>query len=121
LAALSGAPITVHGQGLAVRDWLHVADFSAGIVALLKRWKSGETLHFAGRMPRQNREVAQLVARLAGGGTLSFIADRQGQDARYALDDAATRDGLGWVPEIPFEQGLRDTLDWYRVHGDLWS
>ena len=116
LAALAGGPVPVHGRGEAVRDWLHVADFADGISRVLARWRPGATWHFAGRQPRQNVEVARALAALVGEAELAFGEERRGQDARYALDDAATREELDWAPQISLAQGLKDTLEWYRAH-----
>ncbi|MCB9742064.1 MAG: NAD-dependent epimerase/dehydratase family protein [Alphaproteobacteria bacterium] len=115
-AASRGEPIPVHGAGEAIRDWLHVEDFCAGVVALIDRGEPGGVYHFSGGNSRMNREVAARIAALCGGGALRFTEDRPGQDARYALDDAATRDALGWAPEVPFERGLAETVAWYQAN-----
>lgn len=105
--ALRGEALPLHGRGEAVRDWLHVDDFAAGIVATVAYRGPREIFHFAGRTPRTNREMVELVARLAGGARIEEVPDRPGQDARYALDDAGTRAELGWAPKVPLEEGLR--------------
>jgi len=126
LAALSGGPVPVHGEGRAVRDWLHVEDFARGIARALERWRPSATWHFAGRQHRENREVARFIADELGGAELAFGPERQGQDCRYDLDDAATRAELGWAPAVPLDEGLRGTLAWIREHreeleGARWS
>ncbi len=123
LAALDGGPVPVDGRGEAVRDWLHVEDFARGLALAVERFRPAATWHFAGQQHRRNRDMAGLVARLAGGDgvRLAFRAERRGQDMRYALDDDATRRELGWAPRVPLEDGLRATVAWYREHRELWS
>ena len=111
-AALDGDPLLIHGDGLAIRDWLHVEDFAAGLVSVLAKGTPGEIYHFSGHNPLTNRWVAQQIAYLCGGAVLSHVADRPGQDARYALDDACTRETLDWEPILPFAAGLKQTLEW---------
>lgn len=120
LAALDGGPVPIHGQGLSVRDWLHVSDFAAGIAAALRHWRPAATWHFAGRQPVENRVMASRVAALCGGAPLSSMPERSGQDARYDLDDSATRAELGWAPRVSLDEGLTETVAWYRAHRGLW-
>ena len=121
LAGLGGGPIPVQGEGRAVRDWLHVRDLAEGIRLALRRWSPGATWHFSGASPLSAREMASRVSALSGGAPLSRLPERQGQDACYALDDAETRVALGWAPRIPLEDGLVETVSWYREHGGLWG
>lgn len=121
LAALRGGPVPIHGEGLAVRDWLHVRDLAAGVVLALHRWRPGATWHFAGRQHLENRAMAGRILAMIGGGPLNHVPERQGQDTRYDLDDAETRAELGWEPRVSLEEGLAETVAWYREHGDLWE
>ncbi len=117
-AALAGEPLPVDGDGSAVRDWLFVEDFARGVVAALERWQDAATWHFAGQQHLRNRDMASAVARACGAEpALAFREERQGQDRRYALDDAATRAALGWAPEVSLEEGLARTVAWYREAG----
>lgn len=109
--ALRGEPLPLHGRGEAVRDWLHVDDFARGLLSTVRYEGERRYFHFAGQAPRTNREVAELVLAAAGGGSLVEVADRPGQDARYALDDAPTRADLGWAPRISLEAGIRDLVE----------
>lgn len=132
-AALAGLPLTIHGDGQARRDWLHVDDFARGVVALLGHSQAGGAWHFSGRHIITNLEVARAVVRACASGTRSdpkpdiepdikpdmgneivHVAERKGQDRRYALDDEATRRALDWEPRIPFSRGLARTVEWYR-------
>lgn len=115
-AALGTGPLAIHGDGSPVRDWVHVSDFAAGLLAVLDRGTPGSTYHFAGGNPRQNRQVAERILALCErpAAALQPGPDRPGQDHRYALDDSATRTALDWAPRIPFEDGLAATVAWYR-------
>jgi dTDP-glucose 4,6-dehydratase len=108
--ALRGAPLPLHGQGLAVRDWLHVQDFADALVRIAAYRGPRRVFHLAAHQQRSNREVAAAVAELCGGAPLQSVPDRPGQDARYALDDAGTRVDLGWAPRVPFERGLAELV-----------
>jgi dTDP-glucose 4,6-dehydratase len=111
-AALDGEALQIHGDGSAVRDWLHVEDFAAGLLAVLSKGTPGDIYHFSGHNPLANKSVAAQIADMCGGAELTHVADRPGQDARYALDDAGTRTVLEWAPYIPFAAGLKQTLEW---------
>ncbi len=117
-AALGLGPLTIHGDGSPIRDWVHVSDFAAGLLAVLDRGTPGSVYHFSGGNPRQNRQVAEHILDLSDRprSALEPVPDRPGQDMRYALDDASTRRELGWRPQIPFEEGLKMTIAWYREH-----
>jgi len=121
LAALAGGPIPIHGAGTACRDWLFVEDLARGLVAVLDRWQPAATWHFAGRCERPNRAVAAQVGALLGVDEIHPGPDRQGQDARYALDDAQTRAALDWAPQVSLEDGLAATVAWYREQGNPWA
>jgi dTDP-glucose 4,6-dehydratase len=113
--ALAGNPLPIHGRGEAVRDWLHVEDFAAGLIAVLQRGNPGDVHHFSGRTPKTNREVAERILGLCGGGPLQFQEDRPGQDKRYAINDRRTRRELNWKPVIPFDDGLRRLVQRHRA------
>ncbi len=113
--ALAGQALPIHGRGEAIRDWLHVEDFAAGLLAVLERGEPGDVHHFSGRTPRTNREVAERILGLCGGGPLHFQEDRPGQDKRYAIDDRRTRRLLGWAPRIEFDDGLRRLVERHRA------
>jgi len=120
-AGLSGTPLPVHGEGLAVRDWLHVEDFSAAVITGLEQFRGDACWHFAGQAHLQNRTMAGRIAEMLGAPGLTFGPERQGQDARYELDDSETRAELGWAPQVSLEDGLARTIEWYRTHGGLWD
>lgn len=113
--ALAGNPLPIHGRGEAIRDWLHVEDFAAGLIAVLQRGTPGDVHHFSGRTPKTNREVAERILGLCGGGPLQFQEDRPGQDKRYAINDRRTRRELNWKPVISFDDGLRRLVQRHRA------
>ena len=118
--ALEDRPIPVYGDGLQVRDWVHVADNCRALLAVLEGGRSGETYHIGGGQPLANIDVLHLLLKILGKPELllTSVTDRLGHDRRYAVDFSKTTHELGWRPEIPFEQGLSETVKWYRDHSE---
>lgn len=118
--ALEDRPIPVYGDGMQVRDWVHVADNCRALLAVVERGRSGETYHIGGGSPLANIDVLKLLLKILGKpeSLLTSVTDRLGHDRRYAVDFAKTTRELGWLPEIPFEQGLRATVEWYRDNSE---
>lgn len=116
--ALENRPVPVYGDGLQVRDWIHVADNCRAIVMVLEHGRAGETYHIGGRNPQPNRAVLALLLKILGRSEelLTRVTDRLGHDRRYAVDCSKIETELGWKPEIPFEEGLRETIEWYRTN-----
>jgi len=114
--AMEDRPIPVYGDGLQVRDWVHVADNCRALLAVLGNGRSGETYHIGGGAPLANIDVLKMLLRIMvkPETLLTSVTDRLGHDRRYAVDFRKTTQELGWSPQIPFEQGLRDTVNWYR-------
>jgi dTDP-glucose 4,6-dehydratase len=114
--AMEGRPIPVYGDGMQVRDWIHVSDNCRALVKVLERGRKGATYHLGGRNPRSNLEVLQLVLRILErpASLLTHVTDRLGHDRRYAVDCSRACAELGWKPEIEFEEGLRATVKWYQ-------
>jgi dTDP-glucose 4,6-dehydratase len=104
--ALQDRPVPIHGHGTAERDWLHVDDFAQGITKVLAHGTPGETHHFSGGNSRTNRQVAEMIAKICGAPSVQEGPERPGQDARYALNDDATRAKLNWKPTQNFETNL---------------
>jgi dTDP-glucose 4,6-dehydratase len=105
--AVLGHPLNVHGAGGAVRDWLHVEDFARGMGRVVAYNGPRKVFHLAAQCHRTNLEMATRIAELSGGAAVRCVEDRPGQDARYALDDAATRVDIGWQPQVSLDDGLR--------------
>ncbi len=118
--ALEDRPIPVYGDGLQVRDWVHVADNCRALLAVLERGRSGETYHIGGGGPLTNIDVLKLLLKILGKpeSLLTSVTDRLGHDRRYAVDFSKTTRELGWRPEIPFDEGLSATVDWYRSNSE---
>jgi len=114
--ALAGQPIPVYGDGLQIRDWVHVADNSRALQLALLQGKAGETYHIGGGSPQANIEVLRTLLSMlcCHESLLKRVADRLGHDRRYAVSYAKIGRELGWHPEISFTTGLRSTIHWYR-------
>jgi dTDP-glucose 4,6-dehydratase len=114
--ALSDKPLPIYGDGKQERDWLHVEDNCRGILAVLERGKIGEIYNIGGSHVEENLTMAHRLLRLTGKpeSLLSYVADRPGHDRRYALNSKKIDTELGWKREIPLEDGIRKTIDWYK-------
>jgi dTDP-glucose 4,6-dehydratase len=105
------------------REWLHVDDHCRAIELVLERGREGETYNVGSGVERSIEEIADLVLELTGkpASLKTIVPDRPGHDRRYLLDSSKLRRELGWEPEIPFEDGLRATVDWYAANRDWWE
>jgi dTDP-glucose 4,6-dehydratase len=120
--AIEGRELPVYGDGLQVRDWIHVEDHCRGIEAARKRGQPGQVYNLGAGNERPNLEIVRMVLRELGRpeSLLRHVADRLGHDRRYAIDPAKSRRELGFEATTPFEQGLPATVRWYREHEDWW-
>jgi dTDP-glucose 4,6-dehydratase len=118
--ALNDRPLPIYGDGKQQRDWLHVEDNCRGVLAALERGRIGEVYNLGGVDIEQNLSMAQRLLRVMGKPEtlLSYVQDRPGHDRRYALKCEKAKTELGWMPAISLEQGLRQTIDWYRGNTD---
>ncbi|SDI67105.1 dTDP-glucose 4,6-dehydratase [Nonomuraea jiangxiensis] len=118
---LCGLKVPLYGDGGNVRDWIHVRDHCAGIRLVAERGEPGEVYHIAGTAELSNRELTGLLLEACGRGwdLVEQVMDRKGHDRRYSLDDTKLR-ALGYRAEIPFEQGLKETVRWYADHREWW-
>jgi dTDP-glucose 4,6-dehydratase len=114
-------PVPVYGDGQQVRDWIHVLDHCSGIEAAWRRGESGEVYNFGGKCEKTNLDLMHLLIDLVGKPRtlIRYVKDRPGHDRRYAIDCSKAERELGWTPQVPFDQGLRDTIAWYREN-DAW-
>jgi dTDP-glucose 4,6-dehydratase len=119
--AIDGKPLPLYGDGLNVRDWLHVDDHCRGIDLLIERGQPGEVYNIGGGNEVKNVDLTRRILALAGRpeSLIRPVADRPGHDRRYALDTAKLR-GLGWRPEVAFESGLAATVTWYQQNEWWW-
>ncbi len=117
-----GKPVPVYGDGMNVRDWIHVEDHSRAVDAVLQRGRPGEIYNVGGGNERTNIEITKLLIAAMGKDerSMKFVPDRPGHDRRYAIDDAKIRAELGVVPRVPFEEGLRATVRWYIDNEPWW-
>jgi dTDP-glucose 4,6-dehydratase len=120
--ALDGEPLPLYGDGRQVRDWLFVEDHCAGVELVLREGKPGDTYNVGGGDEHENIEVAERMLELTGAdrSLLRSVPDRPGHDRRYSLDTTKLR-GLGWAPQKPFDEGLRETVEWYRENRAWWE
>jgi dTDP-glucose 4,6-dehydratase len=130
LNALAGRPIPVYGDGSHVRDWLYVEDHAEALLLVLQRGKVGRSYAIGGENERSNIDLVRdlcailddLRPRAEGSyaDLITFVVDRPGHDARYAIDPARIRTELGWRPSVTLDEGLRKTVAWYLENEDWW-
>ena len=120
---LNNRTVPVYGDGLNVRDWLHVADHCSAIDLVLQKGSIGEVYNIGGNNEKTNIEITRLV--LAGLGRpesmIEYVQDRLGHDRRYAIDSSKIQKELGWAPKISFEQGIKQTIAWYLDNRAWWE
>ncbi len=116
-----GKPVPVYGDGMNVRDWIHVDDHSRAVEAVLLSGKPGEVYNVGGGNERTNIEITRLLLGAMGkdASHMKFVPDRPGHDRRYAIDDTKIRTELGVVPQVLFEEGLEATVRWY-LENEVW-
>jgi len=119
---IEGRKVPVYGDGMNVRDWIHVSDHCRAIRRVIEAGRPGEVYNIGGNNEQSNMAITRLL--LVGLGCddrmIEFVADRLGHDRRYAVDAAKTMGELGWNPQIDFEAGLVDTIAWYRGNESWW-
>ena len=122
-SAFRGLPLPVYGDGRQRRDWIHVEDHCRGLLAALERGRAGEVYNFGGGAERENLEVVRRIVELTGAdpGLITHVADRPGHDRRYAMSYAKAERELGWRPLRSFEEGLEETVEWYRANVGWWQ
>jgi dTDP-glucose 4,6-dehydratase len=116
--ALDHKPLPIYGDGKQQRDWLHVEDNCRGILCVLEKGRPGEVYNIGGSDVEENLSLARRLLKLTNRpeSLLSYVKDRPGHDRRYALRCQKMKDELNWKPAISLEDGLRQTIDWYRSH-----
>ncbi len=130
LNALAGRPIPVYGAGDNVRDWLYVEDHADALLLVLQKGAAGRSYNIGGENERSNidlvRTICAVLDRLRPKATpyadqITFVTDRPGHDARYAIDPTRIRNELGWRPSVTVEQGLERTVQWYLDNEAWWK
>lgn len=112
---LKGKPLPVYGDGLQIRDWLHVSDHCRAIDCVLHDGKVGEVYNVGGNNEKANIEIVKLIIAAVGASEdlITYVKDRPGHDRRYAIDNTKITTTLGWAPVYTFEQGIKETVEWY--------
>ena len=118
--ALQGRALPVYGDGLYVRDWIHVNDHCTGILAAYERGKSGHVYNLGASTERSNISIVHQILEAVGkpAGLVTYVQDRPGHDRRYAINAQKAREELGWKPETQFDIGLAQTIVWYEQNKD---
>jgi dTDP-glucose 4,6-dehydratase len=129
---LNGQPMPVYGQGENVRDWLYVEDHAQALITVVRQGEVGEVYNIGGSQERRNidvvRNICALLDEMLPGSAfrshadlITFVPDRPGHDARYAIDSAKIRNELGWFPRESFDSGLEKTVRWYLDNRIWWE
>jgi len=120
--ALRDEPVPLYGDGMNVRDWLHVEDHCRAVALVLERGRPGRVYNVGGGNEHTNLEITRIILDALGKphDLISFVTDRPGHDRRYATDSSLLRRELGWRQEHPFERGIRETVAWY-VENAAWA
>lgn len=118
--AQTDKPLPVYGDGMQIRDWLHVADHCAAIYTVLTKGKVGEIYNIGGNNEKANLEIVRLILKELDKpeSLITYVKDRPGHDRRYAIDNTKITTELGWTPAYTFEQGIHGTIQWYLNHPD---
>ena len=131
LNALSEKSLPIYGNGQNIRDWLYVDDHANALLLAMEKGKSGRSYNIGNENERTNLEVVNTVCNILDrlhprekgqyADLITFVTDRPGHDARYAIDPSRIRDELGWQPSVTFEQNLEKTVQWYLDNQDWWK
>ncbi len=119
--ALNNESIPVYGNGLNVRDWIHVHDHNVGVDMIIKNGRDGEVYNLGGHSEKTNLEVVKTILHELGKpeSLITYVSDRPGHDLRYAIDSTKTEEELGWKLTYDFNQGIKDTVKWY-INNEDW-
>jgi dTDP-glucose 4,6-dehydratase len=120
--ALEGKPIPVYGDGLNVRDWIHVEDHCRALDLAIQRGRQGEIYNIGADNERTNLEMVRRILDIVEKppSLITLVSDRPGHDRRYALDTTKIRRELGWEPRHSFEEALQSTVEWYIENEPWW-
>jgi dTDP-glucose 4,6-dehydratase len=123
IRACLGLKIPIYGTGKNIRDWIHVDDHCRAVESVLKSGKAGEIYNISSGSEKNNMEIVRTILKSLGkdDSYIEFVEDRPGHDMRYSLDSSKLRHELGWTPERSFEQGIEETIRWYRENEDWWK
>lgn len=115
---LNDNPLPIYGDGMQIRDWLHVKDHCAGIDIVLHKGKIGDVYNIGGCNEKTNIEIVKLIISKLGKSRelIRFVPDRLGHDRRYAIDNSKIKKELSWSPKYCFEKGIEETIQWYLAN-----
>jgi dTDP-glucose 4,6-dehydratase len=121
--AIEDKELPIYGDGLHVRDWIYVEDHCRALDTVLHHGREGEVYNIGGRNELPNLYVAKTILDKLGKAhsLIRFVTDRPGHDRRYAIDFSKIEGELGWKPSVPFEEGIRRTVEWYETHREWWK
>ncbi|CAM4084020.1 dTDP-glucose 4,6-dehydratase [Bacillus paramycoides] len=121
--ALEGKKLPLYGDGLNVRDWLHVMDHCSAIDTVLHKGRVGEVYNIGGNNEKTNVDVVEQIIELLGKTKkdIEFVTDRLGHDRRYAIEAHKMKNEFDWEPKYTFEQGLKETVEWYENNTEWWK
>ncbi|NVO25760.1 GDP-mannose 4,6-dehydratase, partial [Donghicola mangrovi] len=130
LNALAGKALPIYGDGSNIRDWLYVEDHADALLLVVEKGEVGRSYNIGGENERTNLELVKTLcaildqARPKASGSyadqITFVTDRPGHDARYAIDPTRIRTELGWRPSVTVEEGLEKTVAWYLANEEWW-
>ena len=120
---LEGKKVPVYGTGKNIRDWLHVDDHCRGIYSVLMNGRPGQVYNIGGGRELTNNEITSLILEAMGAdeSSIEYVEDRKGHDLRYSVDWTKINRELGYEPQVKFEDGLRETIQWYRDNETWWK
>lgn len=131
LNALAGKPLPIYGDGSNIRDWLYVEDHADALLLVVEKGKLGQSYNIGGENERTNLELVRTLCAILDAkrpkndgsyaDQITFVTDRPGHDARYAIEPARIRNELGWRPSVTVEEGLERTVQWYLDNADWWQ
>lgn len=121
--AINDQPLPVYGDGMQIRDWLHVSDHCSAIDKVLHEGATGEVYNIGGDCEKANIEIVRLILKSLGKSEelITYVEDRLGHDRRYAIDNSKITSQLGWQPQYSFEQGMLETITWYQENTEWLS
>ena len=120
---MEGKKVPVYGQGQNIRDWIYVDDHNRGVDLIIQKGKMGETYCLGGNNELTNLDITKKILELMGQGEemIEHVADRLGHDFRYAIDFSKAKNELDWEPLVDFNEGLKQTVDWYKNNEAWWK
>ncbi|MGN0606091.1 MAG: dTDP-glucose 4,6-dehydratase, partial [Oscillospiraceae bacterium] len=121
--ALNNAALPVYGKGINVRDWLYVADHCSAIDSIIHNGRNGEIYNIGGNNEMRNIDIVKIICRECNKSEslITYVADRKGHDLRYAVDSSKISRELGWKPAVSFDEGIKNTIEWYLNNRKWWN